>query len=251
MILDKIYIITLDHSQENYNSILDRIGVLELPEPIPYEIIQGVNGRELFVTEEGRESFGIKFYENWDTWKVDKGTWWGRGVTTGEAGGICSHIKIWEDMYQNGYERILILEDDFEPTGPFDWESLSELDGYDYDIAFLSRILQSSHDGVVDYKIGLDNWVKPGYSFQTHCYILTKSGVTKIVETNLDTLKQNIIVSDEFLPATYTWHPRSDLRGMYNQNMNAVAYIESQCIKQSRFEAINNSLTSPVEGIDY
>lgn len=248
MILDKIYVITLDHSQESYNSILDRIGVLNLPEPIPYEIIQGVNGRELFVTEEGRSTYGIKFYDNW----VQSGSpWWGRGVTTGEAGGICSHIKIWEDVHKNGYNRVLILEDDFVPTGPFDWNSLNELTDYDYDIAFLSRILQGQHNGVVDSKIGLKSWVKPGYSFQTHSYILTNTGVEKLVSTNLKTLKENIIVSDEFLPATYTWHPRQDLRSMYNQNMNAVAYIDGQCIRQSRFEAINNSLTSPIEGIDY
>ena len=247
MHIDKIYVISLDHSEENQQSILDRINKLSLPNQTTYQIINAVDGRKLFKTEEGREEYGIRFY---DKWNIGGSSWWSRDVTAGEAGGICSHMAIWEDAYQEGHKNILILEDDFDPQEPFDWNHAHELDNWDWDIVFLSRILQTSHDGVVDTRVGMDHWVMPGYSYQTHAYLLSRSGLRKLIETNLIRLKNNIIVSDEFLPATYTYHPREDIRDLFVRNMTALAYHRN-IVGQLRFEAAGNSLTSPVEGIDY
>ena len=245
MKIDKVYIITLDQSDENKKSILERLVFMGVPNQTTYIIFDGVNGRELFSTEQGRLDYGIKFY---DGWKLDDSNeFWNRGVTAGEAGGMCSHIKVWEDAYKNGYENILILEDDYNPEQPFPWDVCNELENYEYDILFLSRKLQSGHS---DVEIGFQNFVVPGYSYQTHSYVVSKSGIKKLVETHLPTLKQNIIVSDEFLPSTYTTHPREDIRNMYQRNISALAYRYNP-ITQLRFEAIGNSLTSPVVGIDY
>ena len=57
-------------------------------------------------------------------------------------------------------------------------------------------------------------------------------------------------MSDEFLPSTYTTHPREDIRNMYQRNISALAYRHNP-ITQLRFEALGNSLTSPIVGIDY
>jgi glycosyl transferase family 25 len=244
--IDRVYIITLNHTPENYSSLVERLNLLGVPPGTSYQIIEGVNGRELFKTIEGREAHGIKFYEDW---AVGGNEWWSRPVTVGEAGGICSHIQVWEDANRNGFDNVLIIEDDFNPIETIDWNVFNELDGYDYDIVFLSRLMVN-HTGVHDSNVGLNNFVKPGYSYQTHCYVMSKSGLKKIVETNLETLKQNIIVSDEFLPATYTWHPRQDLRAMYNQNMNALA-LKWNPVSQLRHEAAGNSETAPIEGIDF
>lgn len=243
MTIDKVYIISLDHSEENKQHLIDKLTTL-CPFGVEYYFIDAVNGRELFSTQSGRDSYGVRFY---DKWNVGGSGWWSRDVTTGEAGGVCSHIKVWEDAYRNGYENILILEDDFNPTRAFDFSLIDTIPKYD--IVFLSRILQKVHMGVYDIDVN-EHFVRPGYSYQTHSYMLSKEGVRKLVETNLHTLKQNLIVSDEFLPATYTWHPRSDIRDMFIQNMKAYAYKEN-FIGQDRFEAAGNSLTSPVEGIDY
>jgi len=244
MTLDKVYIITLDQSIENRQKLLDRLDAL-CPNGAPYYFIEAVDGRKLLSTKQGRESYGISLY---DGWNIGKNEWWSRNVTSGEAGGMCSHIKVWEDAYENGYENILVLEDDFNPNESFDFNLLETISGYD--LVFLSRILQSSHSGVYDMDWGDPNFVKPGYSYQTHSYVLSKEGIRKLVETNVNTLKKNIIVSDEFLPATYTWHPREDIRNLFYRNMNAYAY-RNNIIGQDRFEAAGNSLTSPIEGIDY
>ena len=248
MILDKVYIITLNHSQENYNSILERLSKLELPYGTPYTIFEGLDGHVLFNTNKGIDSYGISLYNKWNIGGTNM--WWNRDVTSGEVGCSMSHIKVWEDAYTNKYNHILILEDDFESNEPIDWECFSELTKYDYDIAYLGRILQKAHDNVYDSAIGMDSWVKPGYSYQTHSYIISKSGLEKLVEIHLPTLKQNIIVSDEFLPSTYSVHPRKDIRDMFIQNMNAVAHIGNP-ITQFRNETNGGSMTAPIKGIDY
>lgn len=253
MKIDKVYLITLDHSNENVSSLIERLNLLTTPNKTTYEIIYAVNGKELFSTTESRSDYGIQFYDGWD---IGGTQWmWNRNVTVGEAGGICSHIKIWEDAHRMGYDNILILEDDFLPTMPFDWDVFNELNNYDWDIAFLSRLLQSQLSDALNFEIydtnvGLGSWVNPGYSYQTHAYVLNKSGLNKLIKDHLPILKNNIIVSDEFLPATYTIHPRKDIRDMYIQNMNALAY-KWNVIGQTRNLASGNSLTEPLEGIDY
>jgi len=241
---DMVYVITLDTSNENVERLINRVKELGLPNDVPIRIWRGTNGKEEFDTIEKREQMGIKFY---DDWKIESGNnWWTRPVTVGEAGGVHSHIRIWEDVVEREYNNVLILEDDFNPTQRFHWNTFDELEGYDWDLVFLSRLRISGDDS----NVGLDNWVKPSYSYQTHCYVLNYDGAKKLVETNVPTLKQNIIVSDEFLPATYTTHPREDIRKMFVQNMNVLAF-KSNPVLQDRYEAANNSQTSPIEGIDF
>ena len=253
MQIDKVYIISLDHSDDNVSSLVDRLDQLSVPNQTTYKIIKAVNGRELFANSEGRKSYGISFY---DKWNIGGDQWmWNREVTSGEAGGMCSHIEIWEDAYKMGYDNILILEDDFLPLKPFDWNAFNELDKYDWDITFLSRLLQSQlskplNFNIYDSEVNLESWVNPGYSYQTHSYVINKSGLNKLVNDHLTTLKNNIIVSDEFLPSTYTIHPRKDIRDMYIQNINALAY-RWNVVGQTRNISSGESQTEPIEGIDY
>jgi len=247
MKIDKIYVITIDHSQQNYDSINGRLNLLCLP-PTEYQIVEGVNGRDQLSTPEDRKELGVETYSGWKM--EDEYKWWNRAVTVGEAGLTLTKIRIWEDAYAKGYENILILEDDFNPNQSIDWSDFNELEEFDYDLIYLSRILQDIHQGVEDARVGLQNFVKPGFSYQTHAYILSQNGIRKLVETNVEVLKQNLIPADEFLPAVCAWHPRQDLRTMFNQNMQALALI-SKPIGQSRNETSGQSLTAPIEGIDF
>jgi hypothetical protein len=64
------------------------------------------------------------------------------------------------------------------------------------------------------------------------------------VEDHLSTLKENIIVSDEFLSAVTTSHPRWDIRGLFISNIIAIA-TKTNFTGQSRSEGLGNSLTEP------
>ena len=73
MQIDKVYIITLDDSEENKQSILGRLDKLTLPNRTTYHIINGVNGREELSTLKLRKAYGIKLYKKWSTASNDVG----------------------------------------------------------------------------------------------------------------------------------------------------------------------------------
>ena len=64
MKIDKIYVITIDHSQQNYDSINGRLNLLCLP-PTEYQIVEGVNGRDQLSTPEDRKELGVETYSGW------------------------------------------------------------------------------------------------------------------------------------------------------------------------------------------
>ena len=114
-LIDKIYIVSIDWSDENINNVVSVIEDVGLPSRIPWQVI-GVNGYEL--TNQDLIDRGITVYKDWNlsTGVVklsdDENKFWHRDVTAGEVGCALSHIDIWEDAYKMGYENILIYEDD-------------------------------------------------------------------------------------------------------------------------------------------
>lgn len=244
MKIDNVYIITLDMSPQYQQDLIDRVKELELPAGTPIEIKQGFLGTRL---RSGEENLPYKIYDGWDLSKNGNDNfWWIRPVTDGEAGGCISHTQCWEDAYKNGYERIMILEDDFIPFKPINWEIFDELGDYYWDICLMSH--NSLHhlysDTARPSLINMKHFIRPTYFYNTHTYMLQKEGIRKLVEDHLPVLKQNVIVSDEFLSAVIAGHPRWDLREMYIPNMIALA-TKMNFTGQSRSEGLGNSLTEP------
>jgi GR25 family glycosyltransferase involved in LPS biosynthesis len=243
MKIDRVYIITIDHREEYYQELLERARNLPLPEGTPIQIMSGFVGKRL----KTEKNLPYKTYSGWDlTYRGNTNFWWTRPVTEGEAGGCISHTLCWEDAYENGYERIMILEDDFTLLEPIDWKIFKEMDGYDWDICLMSH--NSLHDLFLDvprpYMIGREHFFRPTYFYNTHTYILNSEGIRKLVEDHLSSLKNNVIVSDEFLSAVTTSHPRWDIRGLFISNMIAIA-TKKNYTGQSRSEGLGNSLTEP------
>ena len=136
MRIDKVYVITIDHRPEYYQELYDRVAELPLPEGTPIQIMSGFIGKRLR-TETG---LPYKAYGGWDlSYRGNDNFWWTRPVTDGEAGGCISHTLCWEDAYENKYERIMILEDDFTIIKPIDWSIFDEMDGHEWDICLMSH----------------------------------------------------------------------------------------------------------------
>jgi GR25 family glycosyltransferase involved in LPS biosynthesis len=82
---------------------------------------------------------GIEAYKDWnlntsDVYVKDNANrYWQRDVTLGEIGCTLSHIAIWEDAYKNGYDNILVYEDDFVFEKPMDWSQLDKVKSMNYD----------------------------------------------------------------------------------------------------------------------
>ena len=245
MKLDQVYVISLDHSPEYIQDIFERLSMIPLLDGTPVFIIDAFLGTRL----KTETDLDYTLYDKWNISDLNTNWhWWERPTTYGEAGGMISHTMCWEDAYHNGYENIMILEDDFEPEGGLDWTIFDELEGYDWDLCLMAH--NSLHDSFPKihrpYEIGKEHFIKPTYFYNTHTYMLTKEGIRKLVEDHLPTLKDNIIVSDEFLSSVITTHPRKDLRSLYVSNINAIA-TKYNWTYQTRYMSAGNSLTEPTE----
>lgn len=241
MKIDCVYIISLDLDPEYMTELINRAKQLPLSKDTKIVIKKGFPGISL---KENPNS-EYQLYKNWDL--TDSGSkvfFWTRPVKFGEAGGMISHTQCWEDAHKRGYNTIMILEDDFTLNDKIDWEIFDGLGNYFWELCLLS------HNSLEDYftdipkpaSIGIDGFLRPTFFYNTHTYIINKSGIEKLVEYYLPTLKKNIIVSDEFLSAVTSSHPRKDLREMYISNISAIATTKNYT-GQSRSEGIGNSLT--------
>jgi len=242
MKIDKVYIITMDTSLEYKDELFGRAWDLPLPSNTEVIFKEGFLGKNLL--ERPQDYPEYRLYPNWNLGNPDGWWWWQRPALSGEAGGMISHTQCWEDAYENEYETIMIIEDDFTLLEPIPWEIFDEMDDYDWDLCLMSH--NSLHDSFSDIprpqNIGKEHFIKPTFFYNTHTYILRSKGIVKLVEDHLPVLKQNIIVSDEFLSAVISSHPRPDLREMYISNINAIA-TKTNYTGQSRSEAMGNSLT--------
>ncbi len=246
MKIDKLYIVSLDWDTDSVQGILDVVNQVGLPYGIPYEVL-GIQGSEL--TKHHMSLMGVKLY---DDWNLNNGNvviddsqnrFWQRDVTQGEVGCALSHISIWEDAYKNQYENILVYEDDIVFKDTMDWNQFDKVRTMNYDLFYLGRLIQDGFDNVVDKPID-DMICKPGYSYQTHAYMLSKKGIKKLVQNHLPTYKSMLFPVDEFLPSLYCRTPRTELNNIFIKDMNTFALNES-VLEQSRTEMYNNSLTQP------
>ena len=213
---DKIYVLAINHSQEKYDAIQERLGQLGLANVVSYEILDGHNGYTDQVPND------VKLYAGWaqpngwnDFWKFE--------MSQGEVGCAISHIRAWQKMIADGVERALFLEEDF--YGRLALSTLNEPE-VGFDFAFLGRyVFDQKEDRVID-----NQWCYPGLSYNMHAYVLTKSGAEKLLATQF---KQNLIPVDEFTTATYMAHRRPDIDAMYPiKNMTFIS-VNEDFIKQS------------------
>ena len=147
------------------------------------------------------------------------------GITVGEVGCALSHYKCWNDFYNSKKEYAIIFEDDIQFTYDFN-EKLTILINYpkNADIVYIHRKPLNQH-GETKYDANFTN-IKASY--WTCGYLLTRSGVEKLLKTNF---LDNLIVVDEFLPLLYDSHYLSDYKLYYN-NIDLIGYsINNSFIK--------------------
>ena len=191
MNLDKIFIISLDGDKpELQNKVLENLQKLNFATQTGYEIFPAWNGHEQGVPQ------GYGVYSKWNLGDNTWNDWWKRDVIPGEVGCMVSHIKVWERIVSEGLDRVLVLEDDFNPKGEI---GKLEEPTVDFDVAYLGRykIQKDAEEVAID-----KTWVTPVASYCTHAYIVTLEGAKKLL--NNYKIKQNLIPADEFLFVAYT-----------------------------------------------
>ncbi|KAK9499358.1 hypothetical protein O3M35_002406 [Rhynocoris fuscipes] len=138
-----------------------------------------------------------------------------RPMKVGEIGCFLSHYGIWKEVSEKGYERVMVLEDDvrFEPF--FNQKMYSLLEEikqlkFKWDLIYLGR--KRLDEGSEELVEGTRFLVWAGYSYWTLGYLLSNTGVEKLLAQN--PLK-NILPVDEYLPILYDKHPEDEWKAHY------------------------------------
>jgi GR25 family glycosyltransferase involved in LPS biosynthesis len=114
-------------------------------------------------------------------------------LTDAEWGCAMSHVRIWRDIVEKGYETALIFEDDVTLNTNFVSKLEKVLDNLPPDWDFVN--LGAESISRVDYKNYTDN-LKVGQSLTTHAYLIHSSHARNISVINPNHLKDPI---DTFL----------------------------------------------------
>ena len=213
MKIDQVYIINLNSSKSDIEARINQLG---LPQNTPFFIMNAING----MTAESQ--FGpYKCYPNWKIESDNK--WWNRDLTPGEIGCSLSHVTAWKDALAKDYKNILVLEEDFLSNGSLALKDLTL--PTNYDLLYLGR--NKVDESVPEEEFG--DFYMPSYSYNTHAYLLSQSGIKKLMAYNL---QDNIIPADEFLSATFCLHPRQDIRELFVHPSIKAFALKQQAIGQ-------------------
>jgi len=150
----------------------------------------------------------------------------------GELGCGLSHVDAWVDSYRRGLETTLILEEDFWEERSIDWDQIEELLNRGYDLIYLGRnALEASLEKPIE---GVEGWVEPDYTYNSHAYILSKRGVQILVEEYIEQYKNEMFAFDEFLSITFGMTHRQDILAEYagKTRLKAAAPIEDYYIQK-------------------
>ena len=201
MDLDFVYVISLFNTPE----LKEKCSYLSLPQDFEYSIRTGFDYRTL--NQKELDKFGVKKHPKW---KIDSNShWWNREVTDGEVGCALAHIDIWVDAYEKDREVAFILEEDFKQELPVPWDEVYALFDKGYDLIYLGRNALKPN---LEQQIGdFLNWVEPDYSYNSHAYILSRSGIQKLVEEWIPRYKSKIFAFDEFLSIAFGMTHRQDI----------------------------------------
>ncbi|KAI4482603.1 hypothetical protein M0804_008456 [Polistes exclamans] len=201
--LDNIYMINLLRRSERRTRmyrLLEELGA-------QVETFNAVDGSKL--SEEDLNKLDVKLMAEYED------PYHKRPMTTGEIGCFLSHYYIWNQVLNNKYERVMILEDDisFEPFFRQKlYFLLSELSTLQipWDLIYIGRkrLIEKDESWVEGSKY----LVNAAYSYWTLGYILSATGARKLVEAKP---LQNIIPVDEYIPILSNAHPREDWKKHY------------------------------------
>ncbi|XP_076046974.1 glycosyltransferase 25 family member [Oratosquilla oratoria] len=192
---DHIYLINLLRRPDRRQKMIDSFDLLG----IEVEVLNAVDGKLL--NSSHLKDLGVQQLPGY------KDPWSKRDMTFGEIGCFLSHYLIWRDVVDNGYDEVLVFEDDirFEPYFrdkiQYMRNQIDELD-LDWDLIYIGRKkLQSSDEPWVE---GSDILVHVDYSYWTLCYALSLEGARKLLEGKPLT---KLIPVDEYLPIMFNKHP--------------------------------------------
>ena len=235
------YIINLQSTNKDIDK---KIKNVDWGQDFNYYIMPAVNGHKVKPDNE---------YKTADWWKIDSdNNWFNRDVKPGEFGCALSHLKVIEGAYKDGYDNILILEEDFiSVDGSFPSPNMFLEVPKDCSILYLGR---NTIPGWVEKEEAVgSHTIESLYCYNTHAYIVTRKGMKEILNSNI---KQNIIPWDEAICAFNNTSIRNDAvaklgiegfktyafkKDYFNQTSNKETSTTENPIKSSQFSILDIS----------
>ncbi|MCK2237413.1 MULTISPECIES: glycosyltransferase family 25 protein [unclassified Crossiella] len=167
-------------------------------------------------------------------WQINSSNpWWSRPLKYGEIACTLAHLACWRDARSGAEPFVLILEDDAILPADFLNQLLTTLGRLaaleNFDLLYLGRVPLEA-----DQPTSIPGLVVPGYSHCTFGYLLTRKSLDVLLDADLE---HAIVPVDEFLPALYIEHPRTDLRARFPGRFNAVACEPPLVRQRSKNEA--------------
>ncbi len=192
--IDCIYILNLQKQRSRLKQCLMLLADEEIY--IPMKIFPGIYWNTDYFKNEIYEK-EVKASKKWK--EMDNSP-----LKVGQVSCCYSHLKLLEDAQRNGYQTILLLQDDVYCN------TIGELKE---EISKYNQLIQTNNDFELYYlgKEKVDKNEKeetyedtdaliPGYSWNAHAVIFSKNCIDKLLNTPI---KENIIPFDEFLPLCY------------------------------------------------
>lgn len=236
-LIDTIYVITSDYeaaaNQLIPREMLKRIRKLGISDVL-VKLIPAVNGKDL--TEQMLDEHGLQLY-NWQL-PESNNSWWNRPLTLGEIGCTLSHLVCWHDAAASGVKKgILVLEDDFLAKSQYHDNINEDTVPSDYHLLYLGR-----NAILPDKPFNHPQLVKPGYSYNTHAYMLSAKGIQNFLDHDF---RNKIIPADEMLSATFD-HPREDLNFIWKDtNAYSVKNPNNFVVQSNNESTTQNGLSNP------
>ena len=234
MTIDFIYVISLITEPHD---ISVKIKDLKMKTDTPFYVVPAINGWDL---QNGNIPSPYEKYNQAKWWKLKnnpnsaQNNWWSRDLTPGEIGCGLSHYSTIENAYNEGFENVLILEEDFYGNGDKfpEWELNHLID--DWSMCYLGRnALRPEKDIKVN-----EGLIQTSYSFNAHAYVLSRKGMKEIIDSNYLT---NMIPWDEFLPAIAGVHDREDANKCFHNGFKQYALPKNYINQSSNYAS--DSLT--------
>ena len=232
MKIDFTYIINLNTPT---NEIENKLSSIQFPYPINYYISSAVNGWDV-VKSPYKSPHKFSPAKWWKSDKYGDNKFYNRDIKPGEIGCMLSHYNCIYGGYRDGYNNVLILEEDFYSLGKFPQQK--ELDNIPKDASIIYLDRSQVWDDSKEERINRDI-TKTGYTYNTHAYIITRKGMKEIIESDI---LNNIISSDEFFSAINGTSDRTDAVSIFhNPEFKAYSLNGGYIGQSSKFET--NSLT--------
>ena len=196
MKIDKIYVINLNTDQEVIWGKLRDLNIRNTQ----CSIMNAVNGWKVV---EGTEEPPYKYKAaNW--WKIESNmSFYNREVTPGEIGCTLSHYDAIKHAYDEGHDNIMILEEDFISTKTFPSDEMFQELNDDWSMVYLARNAQNPSLETD----ASENIVNTHYTYNTHAYILSRKGMSEVLDSKI---LNNVVAIDEFYSALNGKHDRQD-----------------------------------------